>query len=128
MPILNILETKSTPYINFDDERNVLEIKGESYPENTVIFYAQVFSWLDEYLVGVSGKTVTVNLQINYFNSSSSKVLMDFFDRLEDSAAKGTHIAINWSYHEENDMALEYGEDFQDELKHVSFNLISFGG
>lgn len=118
-------ETKSTPYINFDDTKNLLLIRGESYPENTAGFYAPVFNWLEDYLSGtIAG--ITVNLQITYFNSSSSKVLMDFFNLLEEAAGRGTAVAVNWLYHEENDMSLEYGEEFKEEMEKVTFNLIQY--
>lgn len=118
-------ETKSTPYINFDDTKNLLLIRGESYPENTAGFYAPVFNWLVDYLSRtIAG--ITVNLQITYFNSSSSKVLMDFFNLLEEAAGRGTAVAVNWLYHEENDMSLEYGEEFKEEMEKVTFNLIQY--
>ncbi len=127
MKHLIIEKTKSTPFVHFNNETNVLQIKGESYPENTAKFYAPVFSWLEDFLpTTTGGGAVTAELEINYFNSSSSKVLMDFFNRLEDVADQGCSVTINWRYHEENDMAVEYGEEFQEELSKVGFNLIKF--
>ena len=125
MAPLIIEETKSTPYINFDDSKHLLAIRGESYPENAASFYAPVFQWLDSYLAALSAE-ITVNLQISYFNSSSSKVLMDFFDRLEEVAGRGNTVTINWRYHEENDMALEYGEEFKEDMEKALFNLIEY--
>jgi hypothetical protein len=81
MENLEITATKYTPEITFDAGSNVLEIKGETYPENTAEFYAPVFTWLDEYIAQLQDQQVTLNLEITYFNSSSSKVLMDLFDR-----------------------------------------------
>ncbi|MBF0471484.1 MAG: DUF1987 domain-containing protein [Gammaproteobacteria bacterium] len=126
MSVLNIAATKSTPQIHFDDKQDLLEIQGESYPENTPNFYAPIFAWLEEYLQQVGERAVTMNLEINYFNSSSSKVLTDLFDRLDEACRSGTPIVVNWRYHEENDMALEYGEDFQEEVEEITFNLIEF--
>ena len=126
MKHLIIEKTKSTPLIHFDYKTRVLQIKGDSYPENTAKFYAPVFSWLEIFLQTTGEWTVTAELEINYFNSSSSKVFMDFFDRLEDVAGQGCSITINWRYHEENDMAAEYGEEFREELSKVDFNLVAF--
>ena len=126
MKHLVIDQTKSTPSIHFNNENNILSITGNSYPENTAKFYAPVFSWLEDFLLTTGGEAVTAELEINYFNSSSSKVFMDFFDRLENVAAQGCSVTINWRYHEENDMAAEYGEEFQEELCKVDFNLIAF--
>jgi hypothetical protein len=100
-----------------------LEIRGESYPENASKTYAPVFAWLERYLEGLRDEVVQVELEITYFNSSSSKILMNFFDMLEDAAETGKKIVVNWYYDEENETALEYGEEFQEDMELVEFNL-----
>lgn len=125
MAALIIEATKSTPYIHLDDDKHLLAIRGESYPENAAGFYAPVFQWLDGYLASAA-KEIKMNIQIIYFNSSSSKVLLDIFDRLEEVAGRGVPVTINWLYHSENDMSLEYGEEFKEEMRQVAFNLIEY--
>lgn len=124
MENLIIEATKYTPYIQFNSEKNLLEISGETYPENTAEFYAPVFKWLDQYLSQLSDEAVTVNLEINYFNSSSSKVLMDMFDKFEEVIKTGKQIDLNWIYDKENESALEYGEEFQEDLEVLKINLV----
>lgn len=126
MAILTIQATKSLPYVNFDDTTHHLEIRGESYPENVAEFYMPIFTWLDAYLGCLDHNTVTLDVKIAYFNSSSSKVLMDMFDKLEMAAAAGNTVIINWYYHEADDMLLEYGEEFKEDIQSATFNLISF--
>jgi len=124
MDNLIIEATKYTPEIKFDAENNQLELTGETYPENTAEFYAPVFSWLDEYLEQIEDNMVTVNLEINYFNSSSSKVLMDMFDKFEETVNEGKKITLNWIYDKDNESALEYGEEFQEDLETLKLNLM----
>lgn len=124
MDNLVIEGTKYTPYISLNAETNVLELKGETYPENTAEFYSPVFDWLEEYLAQLGGEEVTVNMEIIYFNSSSSKVLMDLFDRFEDAVKEGKKISINWIYDREDESALEYGEEFQEDLDTLKLNLV----
>ena len=116
--------TKYTPEISFNVETNILEIKGETYPENTAEFYSPVFDWLEKYLNQLGDQKVTVTMEIIYFNSSSSKVLMDLFDRFEDSVRDGKDIEINWIYDKEDESALEYGEEFQEDLEVLKLNLL----
>ena len=119
-----ILElTKYTPYIFFNPEEHLLEIKGESYPENTAEFYLPCFNWLKEYLESMKNQTINITMDLIYFNSSSSKVFMDFFDLL-DAAGEHNEIIINWYYDRDDDDSIEYGEDFKEDLKAVTFNLI----
>jgi hypothetical protein len=124
MDIFTREQTKSTPWIHFDPQENHLQIKGESYPENSANFYAPMMEWLEDYLNNVSHSKIQVDVELVYFNSSSSKVFMNLFDRLEESAKHGVHVAINWMYHEDNDTAFECGEEFQEDLEHVEFNLL----
>lgn len=84
MENLKIGATKYTPEISFDCEKNILDIIGESYPENIAEFYAPVFKWLEQYIEQLKNdQNVTINMELIYFNSSSSKVLLDFLDILE---------------------------------------------
>jgi deoxyribodipyrimidine photolyase len=124
MKNLEIPKSKTTPEILFNLSTNELSIKGESFPENTSEFYAPVFEWLEQYLNTLTDQVVIVNIELVYFNSSSSKVLMDLFDMLEDAVQDGKEITVNWRYDEDNEMAAEYGEDFMEDLENLPFHLV----
>ncbi len=124
MDNLVIEATKYTPKILFNADSNVLEISGETYPENTAEFYMPIFAWLEEYFAQLQDRKVTVNMEINYFNSSSSKILMDLFDKFEDTMKEGRSIEVNWIYDKDNESALEYGEEFQEDLETLKLNLV----
>jgi hypothetical protein len=121
MENLNIAETKYTPVINLDINGTISMI-GKSYPENTFEFYAPMMDWVKEYFETSAKETTTVNLEITYFNSSSSKLFFDFFDLLEEN--NDDHdIAINWIYDEENESAQEAGEDFIEDFEDLNIVL-----
>ncbi|MFV0422605.1 DUF1987 domain-containing protein [Oleidesulfovibrio sp.] len=124
MKALNIAATKSSPAIQFDPQNHRLRISGESYPENCGMFYQPVFGWLRNYLQTETTQCVTLDMEIIYFNSSSSKTFMDLFDLLDETAATGTQITVNWRYHADNETALECGEEFQEDVQHLQFNLV----
>ncbi len=124
MENLEIEATRYTPEIIFDCTNDILRIKGKSYPENTAEFYTPVFAWLEKYMNQVEDQQVTLNIELLYFNSSSSKVLLDFFDILESAAANGRNILINWVYEEDDEDTLEFGEEFQEEFESLDFHLI----
>lgn len=124
MKDLIIEPSKYTPYIKFLFDDKILEISGESYPENTAEFYSPVLQWLNEFLEIKPSKTITVNITIQYFNSSSSKIFMDIFDLLDDKYQEGADIIVNWNYLEEDDNMLEYGEEFQEDVENLKFNLV----
>lgn len=125
MTQLIIEETKYTPKIELNSESKSLNFTGKSYPENTFEFYRPVLEWTEEYFQNKKEEKTTVNFEIIYFNSSSSKLFFDLFDLIEEASDNGSDIEINWIYHQENESALEAGEDFQEDFKSLKFNLVS---
>jgi hypothetical protein len=124
MSPLIIEATRATPRIQFDPARHVLELVGESYPEHAAKFYGPVFEWLESYLAEPSATALAVNLKLIYFNSSTSKILLNLFDRLDQVAAAGRAVTIQWRFDRENEVAQECGEEFQDEVSHAVFELV----
>ncbi len=123
MENLNIAETKYTPIITLD-AAGTIALVGKSYPENTFEFYAPMMDWIKEYFETSPADTTTVNLEITYFNSSSSKLFFDFFDLLEEHSDDNT-IVINWIFDSENESAEEAGEDFIEDFEELTINLVS---
>ncbi len=124
MEILQIKPTKSSPKIILNSNSNIHEISGESYPENSLEFYKPIIKWLEEYLSILEDDEVILNVELYYFNSSSSKVLMDIFDMFEESCNNGKKIIVNWIYETGNDASLEYGEEFAEDFENLTFNLV----
>lgn len=121
-----IESTKQTPAIHFDGDNQLIVFKGEMYPENITEFSEPIFSWLEKYLEQPTNLTLTVNIELNYFNSSSSKLLLDLFDKLEEAVINGNrNIMVNWIYDSDNEYAQEYGEEFQEDLEYLPFHLVS---
>lgn len=124
MENLLIKETKYTPEINLDASAGTITIVGKSYPENTFEFYKPVMDWIEEYFEGNEQEKTIVNMEIVYFNSSSSKLFFDLFDLIEEAHNNEKEIEINWIYDGENESALEAGEDFKEDFEELTFNLV----
>jgi hypothetical protein len=120
---LIIPATKYTPEINLDAQKGVISLSGKSYPENTFEFYAPFLAWVENYFKNPQEVT-TINMEIIYFNSSSSKLFFDFFDLIEEHNS-ATEVVVNWIYDEENESALEAGEDFAEDFETLNFQLVS---
>ena len=114
--------TPKTPSIKFDAKDGVFEIKGRSIPENSVEFYKPLNEWLDQYMQTPLDKTV-VNIRLEYFNTSSSKCILDVFKRLEAIHRSKHDVVINWFYEEDDEDMLEAGEDYDSIIK-VPFKMI----
>jgi hypothetical protein len=122
MEAISIEGTAKTPTVKFDSDLGIMEIKGRSIPENSIEFYKPLVDWLDEY--AKSAKDLTqVNIQLEYFNTSSSKCILDVFKKLEAIHKGQSEVIINWHYEEDDEDMLEAGEDYESIIR-VPFKMI----
>jgi hypothetical protein len=125
LPNLELAKSTDTPAITFDHEAGTLRIEGESYPENAMEFYRPVLESLNAF-VEERSIPLSVAFKMLYFNSSSSKCLLDLFDILEEyAAAKQQPVTVSWYYQEDDEDIKESGEDFAEDLE-LDFKLIPF--
>ena len=99
---LLIERTETTPRVTFDSSSKTFLISGWSSPENSSKFYTPIINWLNEN-GAAQVKDVTFTFKMNYFNSSSSKMLYVIFQRLEKLNADGNNIRIEWYYMNDDD-------------------------
>ena len=83
MEIIKIKGTEDTPSVLLDKAQNLFEISGRSLPEDVSMFYEPILSWIDEYAAAPNAETV-FNFKLEYFNTASSKVILDILLKFED--------------------------------------------
>jgi len=117
-------KSTSTPYILIDEEKNYMKFEGRSFHENVVEFYKDVNIWLDTYLEKDFG-LFTFDFEMNYFNSSTSKLLHNMLTKMDTHASDKKKVIVNWITTEDNDIIIECGEDFQEDFDNLEFNIIT---
>ena len=122
MEPISIEGTAKTPTVKFEASTGVMEIKGRSIPENSIEFYKPLVDWLDEYSNAAKDQ-IQVNIQLEYFNTSSSKCILDVFKKLEAINKGDSEVIINWYYEEDDEDMLEAGEDYESIIR-VPFKMI----
>ena len=120
---LELSQTGSTPYVLIDGEKGVMRFEGESYHENVLDFFKEVTDWLTGFLAS-DFNAFTFDCALTYFNSSTSMLLYNMLTDMDARAADGKKVTVNWIAEEGNDIIIECGEDFEDEMKNLEFNLI----
>ncbi|NJM14161.1 MAG: DUF1987 domain-containing protein [Bacteroidales bacterium] len=121
MEKLLIESTKKTPEVSFSADGKI-RISGRSIPEDASKFYEQLYEWIYYYCQNPNDIT-TVDVELEYFNSGSSKALLHILRGLVDIAKKGHRIIVNWYYEEGDDDILERGEYYESILE-TKFNFI----
>jgi SiaC family regulatory phosphoprotein len=118
MEEIKLAPTQKTPSVTFTSA-GLLELKGRSIPENSLEFYKPLIDWVESYGRTPAAET-NVHVQLEYFNTSSSKCLLDFFKRLESLSSK---VTIHWYYEQDDEDMLEAGEDYE-AIINVPFKMI----
>lgn len=122
MEKISIDGSQKLPTVNFDPDKGLIEIRGKSIPENPKDFYQPLIDWVEEYS-GNPNKITTVNIKLEYFNTSSSKWILNIFKRIVPIYKDGNDVVINWYYDENDEDIYESGEDYQSIVK-IPFNII----
>jgi hypothetical protein len=115
-------KSQDTPGVILDKTGNVFEFSGTSIPENTKKLYQPVLDWIEEYIKNPNDETV-VNFKMDYFNTSSTKALLDIMILFKEIAKNGKMLIINWYFNEDDEDMLEAGEGFS-KMVRFPFNYI----
>jgi hypothetical protein len=105
-----------TPTISLNADSGEMEFSGKSIPENSANLYGPVMEWIDKYIKTPNEDTVFI-VKLEYFNTSSSKYLLEIFRRFEDLFKSGKKVSVQWYYELEDEDMQESGDDFRDILK-----------
>ena len=113
MEVINIKGTEDTPNVVLDKANGTFEISGRSLPEVVNHFYEPILNWIDQYASDANAETI-FNFKLEYFNTASSKVILDILLKFEEISESGKSVKIKWHYHEEEEDMLEAGEEYAD--------------
>ena len=123
MDNLSIEAGSKTPKVTLNKDTDVIELSGRSIPENAVEFYKPIYGWLDSYVQNPNAKTA-VEIRLEYFNTSSSKCLLDVLKKLETLEKRNAGaVLVNWYYEEDDEDMLEAGEGY-DIIISVPFKMV----
>jgi hypothetical protein len=113
--------TAITPEVSFLFSQGRLALRGESYPENATAFYDPLIKITRHFFTEGKPEDVEVEVELNYFNSSSTKLLMSWFDVLNQHASSGNQVVVKWHYDEDDDTILEFGQELNDDYSALEF-------
>ena len=124
MENLLIDSTEDSPQVILNREDNILELSGRSLPEDVNTFYEPVLSWIEEYAKNPLESTV-FNFKLTYFNTASSKVILDILTQFEEMIEEGHQVLVRWHFPDEDEDMREAGEEYSD-MVDVPFEMVSY--
>lgn len=122
MNALYITGTDDCPDVILDKEKAIFQLSGKSLPEDVSSFYAPLLKWLEEYAKNPLEKT-SFNIKLHYFNTASSKLILDIFMLLETMKENGKSVEVNWFYPDYDEDMKEAGIEYS-EMVEIPFNYI----
>lgn len=121
MEHLQLEATPTSAYVDFNPTTGKIEMKGRSVPENPLEFFNPLTSWLETYHKEVA-QPLSFDVKLEYFNTSSSKCLLDVFKKILLMHRAGIQTEITWWCEEFDDDMVEAGEDYK-EMLNMPFNI-----
>ena len=124
MKTINLEGKQDTPAIILDKGNKKFEISGKSFPADVTFFYKPILGWIDLYAEEPLEQTV-FTLKMDYFNTASSKVILDILYKLEDLVNEGNKVLIKWYYPDDDEDMKETGEEY-DDIVDVDFEHLEY--
>ena len=121
-------KTENSPNVILDPEKNLFEISGESRPPDVGTFYGEILRWLDDFTAHIlklpaNRKPVVFTFDLEYFNSSSAKYILDFCKQIALVKSKGGNVQVIWKYEEDDADILEAGQEMS-RIAKITFEFV----
>ena len=116
MEIISI-QSERTPLIAYGDGE--LIISGRSYMNDAVEYYRPILRQVSS--IDVPSLHVVITLE--YFNTTSSKCILELLKLISRKAEAGMNTSIDWKYSSSCPEMHEAGEDYRDLIDGVKFEV-----
>jgi len=83
-----------------------------------------LLEWLNEYSENNKDE-IEFEFKLTYFNTASSKLLLDILLKLEEMYEDGHEVLVRWHYPEDDEDMEEAGEEYAD-IVEVPFEQVSY--
>lgn len=113
---------ETTPSLNFDFAQSEFKISGMSYMEDVGEFYNLSIEILKGHLENLQEAKIKFIFDLDYFNSSSARIIFNLFELLDSASEAGNEVAIEWHFDDED--IGEEGEELAEDLESAKFHLI----
>jgi hypothetical protein len=124
MESIIIESTDETPKVTLDKTKGIFQLEGRSLPEDVTTFYDPIISWIKTYTEEPLANTEFV-FKMEYFNTASSKMILDILLALEEIKETGNAVKIKWYYRQDDEDMEEAGEEYA-EIIEIPFENIPY--
>jgi hypothetical protein len=108
---MKIEATEETPEFLINESESKISLKGRAFPENAISFFDPIFKSTYSF-IEKSNSVVRFEIDLEYFNSASTKQLINLISSLETFHQNGKNILIVWKYDKGDDLIKAKGQEF----------------
>ncbi len=126
MENITLAGTDNYPAVDFSFSENRFKLSGESFMEDVTSFYGELIAKLEEHFADQTSSEIVFVFDLEYFNSSSSRVVFKLFELLDQTADNGNQVVIEWHFDDED--IGEEGEMLAEDIEHAEFKLVEKEG
>jgi hypothetical protein len=110
---------RNSPLVELNPQGELI-LQGRSIMEDTVVFYKPIIEWIKQ----ARCNSMTVEVKMEYMNTSSSKQLLDIMRAVAANPNFNT-VYIKWYYEEDEEDMLDLGRDYES-LIHIPFDFYEY--
>jgi hypothetical protein len=111
---MHLKSTADTPEVLIDESNGILSIRGRSLPEDAWAFYEPLILW-GKSTEMEGNSALSIELQLEYFNSSSGRYLLELLSIIEKRLGEKAHVI--WVSEADDELMQEKGQEFDELLK-----------
>jgi hypothetical protein len=116
MEDLFIQGTESLPTVSLMTN-GTFKISGRALLEDAAKYFAPMLAWINDF----SAEEVSIEINLDYFNTSVSKQLLHFLKAIENKKSIKI-VNVKWKYEDGDEEMLESGEIYQELLPGLKFD------
>ena len=120
MQVLNE-KTNRMPGVSLDAENHAVLLEGEAYPEDVAAAFEPLMTSISTTLAESGETPMTVKFQLQYFNSGSSRKILEIIKMID---ASDTAHNIEWLADPEDDEMIDHGNRFSRAVSKASFTVV----
>ena len=120
MQVLNE-KTNRMPGVSLDAENHAVLLEGEAYPEDVAAAFEPLMTSISTTLAESGETPMTVKFQLQYFNSGSSRKILEIIKMID---ASDTAHNIEWLADPEDDEMIDHGNRFSRAVSKVGFTVV----
>ena len=120
MQVLNE-KTNRMPGVSLDAENHAVLLEGEAYPEDVAAAFEPLMTSISTTLAESGETPMTVKFQLQYFNSGSSRKILEIIKMID---ASDTAHNIEWLADPEDDEMIDHGNRFSKAVSKARFAVV----